>query len=108
MSEPPITRDATKPPGPIETKLVWTRSSTGKVPPENDGRVYLLRLVDGSFAVGRRRTLVRAVRASGLAFIRATAVPDLAPVVTSHFVEPLTGSVPIEGVRAWAAIEPPP
>ena len=102
-------RDATQGPPTTATTLTWIRTSSGRFPPETDQRVFLLQLHDGSFAVGRRRTLLRPVRpgAAGPAFVRATAVPDIAPVVETHFVEPLSGSTPIDGVRAWAAIEPP-
>ena len=104
----PIVHDATKPPPPITTTLTWVRMSTGKVPPDDDARLFLLQLVDGSFAIGRRRTLRRVMRPSGAVFVRGTAAPDRAPVIETGFADAASGSVPIDGVRAWAAIEPPP
>src|ERR1041384_282977 len=99
----PIIRDARGGPPVVETTLTWIRTASGRFPEENDARTFLLQLHDGTFAVGRRRTLLRTMGPGGAAFIRASSVPHV-PTLETHFVEAATGSVPVENVRAWAAI----
>ena len=104
MTEP--TRSAVAPPAPISTQLMWTRAATGRVPPEGDARMFLLQLADGSFVVGRRRTVVRVQRGSGFEIVRGSVVPTV-PTLTTHFADAAAG-MPIDHVRWYAPIEPPP
>jgi hypothetical protein len=98
------TRSAVTPPEPVAVPLVWTRSSSGRTPAEDDTRPFVLLLADGAYLIGRRRTLKRVVRAAGPEFVKASSAPGV-PLLVTAFVD--AAGQPVDGVVAWAGIDGP-
>lgn len=98
-----IVGDATVPPAPLTTTLVWTRASTGRWPSPDDRRPHLLLTTDGRYVVAQPGTMTHAIRLDGSSVeVRRSAVPQV-QTVTTHFRD--GAGQPLGEVAAWAPIE---